>query len=224
MILPRVPTKNNPAIAAFVAAAAIIIAAVLTTTESAATTLAPAKDRTGMVIVGGKTVIVEITPVFAITQRADGGNIAQTIPMTTKQVVADGKTATMHIQNNHRNEVVFGNKTITVEIAADYESRKKGLMNRLTLSGGMLFVYDKPKKICLWMKNTYIPLEALFLDADGNIINTAQMKPQTEKPHHCSATSAKYALELPSAWRRQNNAEDAKKVILPKQLTTSAGQ
>lgn len=229
MSLPRVPAKNNTVIAAFVVIAALVVAAVLMPKESAATTLAPPKDRTGEVILAGNTVIVEITPVFAITQWADVADgktiirrIAQTIPMTAKPVIADGKTATVQIQNNRRSEVIFGKQTIAVEIAADNASRTKGLSARQTISGGMLFVYNAPRTICLWMKNTYIALEALFLDAGGNIINTAQMIPHTETTH-CSAKAAKYALELPAHWRRQNNAEDADKVILPQKLSTSGG-
>ena len=116
------------------------------------------------------------------------------------------QTATMHI----------GANTLTIEIAADNDARRVGLSKRQTLAadGGMLFVYQKPRVICLWMKDTHIPLEALFLKPDGEIINTAQMKPETLNPH-CSSSPAKYALELNSRWREENNATTAARVLLP---------
>ena len=108
----------------------------------------------------------------------------------------------------------IGGKAIEVEVAADDATRQKGLSGRQTITGGMLFVYDIPRRICLWMQNTHISLEALFLHADGTIINTAQMIPHTTNPH-CADIPAKYALELPADWRRQNQTENARRVIIP---------
>ena len=116
------------------------------------------------------------------------------------------QTTTVHI----------GANTLTIEIAADNGARRVGLSKRQTLAadGGMLFVYQKPRVICLWMKDTHIPLEALFLKPDGEIINTAQMKPETLTPH-CSSSPAKYALEINSRWRKENNAVTVTRVLLP---------
>jgi hypothetical protein len=38
----------------------------------------------------------------------------------------------------------------------------------------MLFVYERPRTLSMWMKNTYIPLDILFIRADGSIANIAQ--------------------------------------------------
>lgn len=218
MTSPPVPAKNKTAASAI--AAALVVAAAFLTIDAAATTIAPAKDRIAEVVIGGKTIIVETMPVFAVTKITtfrDGKTIiaewAQTIPMVKKSVVIGGETVTMEVQNG-RSMAILGNKTITIEIAADSAARIKGLSERQTISGGMLFVYSAPKTICLWMKNTYISLEALFLDAEGGIINAAQMMPHTTNPH-CSATAAKYALELPADWRQQNGVMDATEVMLP---------
>jgi uncharacterized membrane protein (UPF0127 family) len=38
---------------------------------------------------------------------------------------------------------------------------------------GMLFLYDEPTQISMWMKNTYIPLDMIFVGTDGRILNIA---------------------------------------------------
>ena len=50
-------------------------------------------------------------------------------------------------------------------------------MHRKSLApnAGMLFVFDEAAPHCMWMKNTYIPLSVAFIDAQGAIINIADM-------------------------------------------------
>ena len=68
--------------------------------------------------------------------------------------------------------------TVPVEVAADNASREKGLMFRKHLpeNSGMLFVIDRSDAVCMWMKNTLIPLSVAFIDKDGFIINIEEMK------------------------------------------------
>lgn len=98
-------------------------------------------------------------------------------------------------------ELNAGIHLIHAEVANTFESRAQGLMFRkyLAPNEGMLFVFPQAEQHCMWMKNTLIPLSVAFLDAQGRILNVAEMQPQTETSH-CAAAPAKFALEMSSGW------------------------
>jgi len=63
-----------------------------------------------------------------------------------------------------------------VHLAQSPQQRAQGLMYVRTMPKdvGMLFVYDHPTVINMWMKNTYIPLDMIFIGKDGRILKIAR--------------------------------------------------
>ena len=68
-----------------------------------------------------------------------------------------------------------GPHTFRVEIAADQPSQEKGLMFRKQMppDSGMLFEFSKPEMEYFWMKNTILPLDIIFIRANGTISSIA---------------------------------------------------
>ena len=77
-----------------------------------------------------------------------------------------------------------GVRVIEVEVARTVDQQAKGLMFRTTLADdhGMLFPHDKPREVSMWMRNTYIPLDMVFISTDGTVHRIAERtEPLSEK-------------------------------------------
>lgn len=85
-----------------------------------------------------------------------------------------------------------------IEIADNDFERQTGLMNRHIMedSQGMLFIFDTEDFRYFYMKNTYIPLDLIYIDKDGKIVSfqlNAQPLDESSLP---SNVPAKYVLEI----------------------------
>ena len=95
---------------------------------------------------------------------------------------------------------------IKAEVASTEAQREQGLMfrDKMGANDGMVFAFGAPAGVCMWMKNTLIPLSVAFMDETGKIINIEEMKEQT-LDSHCATKPATYALEMNKGWFKQKN-------------------
>jgi uncharacterized membrane protein (UPF0127 family) len=102
---------------------------------------------------------------------------------------------------------------IEVELAVTEEQKARGLMHRdsMPADDGMLFVYPDSKPRSFWMKDTRIPLSIAFIEADGDIVKIADMKP-LDRTSTKSLYPAKYALEMNQGWFAEKGIEAGARV------------
>lgn len=87
---------------------------------------------------------------------------------------------------------------LTVELALSPAQRERGLMNRTELGPdhGMLFDFGQSREVMMWMKNTPLSLDMLFIDATGLVTKiAARTKPFSENILS-SGGPVKYVLEI----------------------------
>jgi uncharacterized membrane protein (UPF0127 family) len=111
---------------------------------------------------------------------------------------------------------------VTAELAVTDEERARGLMfrERINSDQGMLFVFAEPGVHSFWMKNTLIPLDMLWLDADRRIIHIeADVPPCVEDPcpSYGPNRAALYVLELKAGSARDHGLKVSDRVefVLP---------
>ena len=85
-----------------------------------------------------------------------------------------------------------------VLVATTKREQERGLMfyKKLPANRGMIFVYDKPQRVYMWMKNTYIPLDMLFVAANNEIVNIYENAQVLSKDIIDSKYRVKYVIEL----------------------------
>jgi uncharacterized membrane protein (UPF0127 family) len=79
-------------------------------------------------------------------------------------------------------QMKVGSKTYTLEVADTDDARTRGLMRRDSMPAdhGMIFVFKEPQKMAFWMKNTRIPLDIVYIDANAKVDSVKQMQPYVE--------------------------------------------
>jgi len=112
------------------------------------------------------------------------------------------RAAAAQMQTFERDQLTIESETgihaFDVELAASPEQRAQGLMfrERMAADAGMLFVYPADQMISMWMKNTLIPLDMLFIGADGRIVHVAERAVPGSTATISSEQRARAVLEL----------------------------
>lgn len=103
----------------------------------------------------------------------------------------------------------------TVEEARTPAQQEQGLMFRPTLAAdrGMLFIFPSPQIASMWMKNTQIPLDILFIDAKGTIVHIAENTVPGSEHIITSSFRVKAVLELAAGTCKKQGIHSGASVI-----------
>ncbi|MCH8823768.1 MAG: DUF192 domain-containing protein [Planctomycetes bacterium] len=97
-----------------------------------------------------------------------------------------------------KQEIVIGGENFKLEVAADVDTRARGLMGRKTIDehSGMLFIYRKSDLLSFWMKNCLTDMDIIYLDRTGKIVAMHEMKKEPVKRE--DETQSQYENRLKS--------------------------
>ena len=108
-----------------------------------------------------------------------------------------------------------GEAQFHLELTTTAEERSRGLMFRQTMSDewGMLFIYPSQKKLTFWMKNTYIPLDMVFISSDHHVVGVVHdAVPHTTESRQVEGES-QYVLELNAGLANRYGIKAGDKVV-----------
>lgn len=121
-----------------------------------------------------------------------------------------------HAAKYERLEIITRNgvQVFDVEIADTDEERAVGLMNRRSLpeGTGMLFDFGGDRMVTMWMKNTYVSLDMIFIRSDGIIARIAEHTTPLSEAHIYSGSPVKGVLEVVAGTARKYGIAPGDKV------------
>lgn len=105
--------------------------------------------------------------------------------------------------------------TIKIELAESDSKMMQGLMYRKEMAPdeGMLFVYAQMQEMYFWMKNTYIPLDLIYIDNDGVIVDLQENTTPFSEKSIVSNVLSRYVLEVNAGFCEKNYVIVGDKVI-----------
>ena len=120
--------------------------------------------------------------------------------------------------NPEHNKACIDSNCFDIEIAESSEERSKGLMYRESLdeNAGMLFIFEEEKEYSIWMKNTLIPLDIIWINKDLEIVHIEKnVQPCKEDPCKIYKPDkpAKYVLELNTGQTEKTGIKIGNKLI-----------
>lgn len=112
-------------------------------------------------------------------------------------------------------ETATGRYELAIEVAESAQQKALGLMYRTKLPDnyGMLFPYGQPQEITMWMRNTYIPLDMVFITAAGTV-HRIEVKAEPLNERVIASKGAVVAvLELPGGAAERYGLKAGDKVV-----------
>jgi uncharacterized protein len=110
-----------------------------------------------------------------------------------------------------------GSHRFNVELAATPEQMERGLMFRQELApdAGMLFDFKQPTMAAMWMHNTLIPLDMLFVDAKGRIVNIHERAVPRSDAIIAATSPVRAVIELNGGTASRLGIKPGDRVIFP---------
>ena len=139
-----------------------------------------------------------------------GSNAAVTTPATnapTRSTNAMPPAATGAQAKLQTLKLWIGPEELITEIASTEKEVMTGMMHRTSMAEneGMLFVFAYPHQAAFWMKNTVLPLSCAYIDPDGIVLETHDMKPLDETPITAATNRVQFVLEVKQGWFDRHN-------------------
>ncbi|WP_245409401.1 DUF192 domain-containing protein [Methyloceanibacter sp. wino2] len=110
-----------------------------------------------------------------------------------------------------------GDHTYSVEVADSPGEKARGLMFRRSLpqDHGMIFLYDPPQAASMWMQNTYIPLDMIFITEQGTVLRIEANTEPFSKTVIDSGGIAEAVLELNAGEAARIGLKPGDQVVFP---------
>ena len=123
---------------------------------------------------------------------------------------ADFERSTMTIENDNGERLVFD-----VYLALTFEQQRQGLMHVRSMPEmtGMLFIYGRPSIRSIWMKNTYIPLDIIFVRPDSTVSSIDRRATPLTENSRSSVEPVKYIIELNGGVAEKYNIGTGSRIV-----------
>ncbi len=105
--------------------------------------------------------------------------------------------------------IKIGDQVVKMQIAALPAEQERGLMFRQSLGRdeGMLFVFTRSQPMAFWMRNTVVPLDIGYIDAQGVLREIYPLYPRDERSVASRSRELKFALEVNQGWFKERGVK-----------------
>lgn len=110
------------------------------------------------------------------------------------------------VPDSHRFELKLAERTVRVQLAITPAEAGRGLMERTELEPdeGMLFIFPTPRRASFWMRNTPLPLDIGYFNAEGVLVEVYPLYPFDETSVKSNRDNIRFALEMNRGWFADN--------------------